>query len=79
MHRGDWSEEKQKNTDIFFGTLPSGTVRPAKKNRRKRQTKYSMYYLALSETKLETVPFEPSAEDTEDMIQEIYQKTIRTF
>ena len=37
-------------------------------------TKYSMYYLALSETKLETVPYEPSAEDTETMIQEIYQK-----
>ena len=39
-------------------------------------TKYSMYYLALSETKLETVPFEPSTEDTETMIQEIYQKLL---
>ncbi|HJD36241.1 MAG TPA: GerMN domain-containing protein [Candidatus Blautia ornithocaccae] len=32
-----------------------------------------MYYLALSETKLETVPYEPSEENAETMIDEIYQ------
>lgn len=32
-----------------------------------------MYYLALSETKLETVPYEPSENTTEAMIEEIYQ------
>lgn len=36
-------------------------------------TEYSMYYLALSETKLETVPYEPSEENAETMIDEIYQ------
>ncbi len=36
-------------------------------------TEYSMYYLALSETKLETVPYEPSEENVETMIDEIYQ------
>ncbi|HJB32993.1 MAG TPA: GerMN domain-containing protein [Candidatus Blautia merdipullorum] len=32
-----------------------------------------MYYLALSETKLETVPYEPSENTTAAMIEEIYQ------
>ena len=44
------------------------------KKQEEEVSKYSMYYLALSETKLETMPFEPSSEDTETMVQEIYQK-----
>ena len=40
-------------------------------------SEYSMYYLALSETKLETVPYEPSKDTTEAMIEEIYQMLLR--
>ena len=44
------------------------------KSQEEEVTEYSMYYLALSETKLETVPYTPDKKNTESMIKEIYQK-----
>ena len=45
-----------------------------RKSQKEEVTEYSMYYLALSETKLETVSYTPSKKDTESMVQEVYQK-----
>ena len=66
--------KKSRKILTFFLVLCLLVLSGCQKKQEEEATKYSMYYLALSETKLETVPFEPSAEDTEDMIQEIYQK-----
>ena len=59
---------------LLVVTLSLSALAGCQSQQEEEVTKYSMYYLALSETKLETVPYEPSAEDTETMIQEIYQK-----
>ena len=66
--------KKSRKILTFFLVLCLLVLSGCQKKQEEEATKYSMYYLALSETKLETVPFEPLAEDTEDMIQEIYQK-----
>lgn len=44
-----------------------------RENTAEETTEYSMYYLAFSETRLETVPYEPSEENAETMIDEIYK------
>ena len=68
-------KKSRKILAFFFSGLPSGTGRlPKKAGGRSDQILHVL--LALSETKLETVPFEPSTEDTETMIQEIYQKLL---
>ena len=59
---------------LLVVTLSLSALAGCQSQQEEEVTKYSMYYLALSKTKLETVPYEPSAEDTETMIQEIYQK-----
>ncbi len=53
--------------------LAAGGCRESAAEEEEETTEYSMYYLALSETKLETVPYEPSEENAETMIDEIYQ------
>lgn len=49
------------------------TAAGCRENQEEKTTEYSMYYLALSETKLETVPYEPSEQSAETMVEEIYQ------
>lgn len=49
------------------------TAAGCRENQEEKTTEYSMYYLALSETKLETVPYEPSEQSSETMVEEIYQ------
>ena len=66
--------KKSRKILAFFLVVCLLALAGCQKKQEEEVTKYSMYYLALSETKLETVPFEPSTEDTETMIQEIYQK-----
>lgn len=65
---------KSRKILAFFLVFCLLALAGCQKGKEEEASKYFMYYLALSETKLETVSYEPAKKSTEAMIEEIYQK-----
>lgn len=65
---------KSRKILAFFCVFCLLALDGCQKGKEEEASKYFMYYLALSETKLETVSYEPAKKSTEAMIEEIYQK-----